>query len=518
MGIKGPVAGQDLVLGYDFGTSAVKAALLAQDGTIVAATTQAYPLMLPQRGWAEQDPRDWWRAMGAASRALTASVPDAAGRIAAIGLSAQMGGVVPVDAIGGALHNALIWLDTRSADIARELTGGMIRVAGYGPLKLARWLRLTGGAPSLSGKDAISKIVWLRRHRPDLWPRIHKFLDVKDYLLAQLTGRFVTSYDSAHLTWLFDARPGRKHWSPALLRQIDLDPARLPDIAGACDVAGGLSAQAATALGLRAGTPVTVGAGDVAAAAISAGNPAQGSLHLYLGTSLWLAARIARSRVDPATSIGSLSFADGSDYLLIATQENAGASIRWAMNLLGLAQDDFAGFEALARGHSPSADSPFFFPWLTGERVPVDDPRIRGAFANIAIESGRQALAFAVYEGVALNLRWAMASFDRLSGRAGQRLRLLGGGARSPFWAQMFADVLGREVEGVEAPDQCGTRGAAMTAAVAAGWYPDLAAAAAMTRPTAFVGPDPARAALHQARFRHYARYYPRLRKWHLPS
>ncbi|HEU4550593.1 MAG TPA: FGGY family carbohydrate kinase, partial [Rhizomicrobium sp.] len=189
MGIKGPVAGQDLVLGYDFGTSAVKAALLAQDGTIVAATTQAYPLMLPQRGWAEQDPRDWWTAMGAASRALTASVPDAAGRIAAIGLSAQMGGVVPVDAVGGALHNALIWLDTRSADIARELTGGMIRVAGYGPLKLARWLRLTGGAPSLSGKDAISKIVWLRRHRPDLWPRIHKFLDVKDYLLAQLTGR-----------------------------------------------------------------------------------------------------------------------------------------------------------------------------------------------------------------------------------------------------------------------------------------------------------------------------------------
>jgi len=508
------VAQQDLLLGYDFGTSAVKVALFARDGAIVAAATQGYRLILPERGWAEQDPQDWWAAMAAATRALVGAVPDAAGRIAAIGLSAQMGGVVPVDADGSALHNALIWLDTRSADIARELTGGMIRVAGYGPLKLARWLRLTGGAPSLSGKDAISKIVWLQRHRPDLWPRVHKLLDVKDYLLAHLTGRFVTSFDSAHLTWLFDARPGRKRWSPTLLKQIGLPAARLPDIAGACDVAGGLSDGAAAELGLRPGTPVTVGTGDVAAAAISAGNPEEGSLHLYLGTSLWLAARIARSRVDPGTSIGSLSFADGSDYLLIATQENAGASIRWAMALLGLAEDDFAGFEALARSHAPTADGPFFFPWLTGERVPVDDPRIRGAFANLGIESGRAAMAFAVYEGVALNLRWAMASFDKLSGRIGQTLRLLGGGARSTFWAQMFADVLGRAVETVETPDQCGTLGAAMTAGVAAGWYPGLADAAAMTRPARVFAPDPARAALYAARFGRYTGYYPRVKKW----
>ncbi len=511
------MAQQDLVLGFDFGTSSVKAALFDRDGAVMAAATQTYPLILPQHGWAEQDPQDWWTAMRAATNALLASVPDAAARVAAISLSAQMGGVVSVDADGGALHNALIWLDTRSADIARDLTGGMIRIAGYGPLKLARWLRLTGGAPSLSGKDAVSKIVWLRQHRPDLWPRVHKLLDVKDYLLARLTGRFIASFDSAHLTWLFDARPGHKAWSPALLRQIGLDAARLPEIGGATDVASGLSDRAAAELGLRPGTPVTVGAGDVAAAAISAGNPGQGSLHLYLGTSLWLATRIPRSRVDPNTSIGSITFADGSDYLLIATQENAGASIRWAMTLLGLAEDDFAGFAALARAFTPSADAPFFFPWLAGERVPVDDPHIRGAFANVAIAHGREALAFAVHEGVALNLRWAMASFDRLSGRAGQRLRLLGGGARSPFWAQMFADVLGREVEAVRMPDQCGTRGAAMTAAVAAGWYPDLAAAAAMTQRGELFAPDPARAALYRARFDRYARYYPRVRKWHLP-
>jgi xylulokinase len=511
------VADHDLVLGYDFGTSAVKAALFDRDGVVAAHASQPYPLYLPEPGWAEQDADDWWRAMVAATFGVLGAVPGAASRIAAIGLSAQMGGVVPVDAEGNALHRALIWLDTRSADIAREITGGWLRVAGYGPLKLMRWLRLTGGAPSLSGKDAISKIVWLRRHRPALWPRIHKLFDVKDYLLARCTGRFVTSFDCAHLTWLFDARPGRKRWSPVLLKSIGLDRALLPEIGGASDVAGALTAEAAAALGLRPGTPVTVGAGDVAAAAIGAGNPEQGSLHLYLGTSAWLAARIPRSRVDPSTSIGSLSFADGQGYLLIATQENAGACISWGLKLLGLVDGDFAGFEAAARRFTPSAEAAMFFPWLSGERVPVDDARVRGAFANLSLRSGRDEIAYAIHEGVALNLRWAMKSFDRLSGRAGQCLRLVGGGARNKFWAQLFANVLGREIEISAAPEQCGTRGAAITAAVAAGWYANLDAAAVMASPGRVFTPDSAAAALYDIRFRRFASYYARVRGWYRP-
>ena len=454
--------------------------------------------------WPRPPPTSWPRRPGAQSR------------IAAIGLSAQqMGGVVPVDAEGNALHRALIWLDTRSADIARQITGGWIRVAGYGPLKLARWLWLTGGAPSLSGKDAISKIVWLRRYRPALWPRVSRLLDVKDYIVARCTGRFVTSFDCAHLTWLFDARPGRKCWSPTLLKSIGLDAALLPAIGRASDVAGGLTEKAAAALGLAAGTPVTVGAGDVAAAAIGAGNPEQGSLHLYLGTSAWLAARIPRSRVDAATGVGSLSFADGQDYLLIATQENAGACISWGLKLLGLAEHDFAGFEAAARRFTPRADAAMFFPWLSGERVPVDDPHIRGGFANLSLGSGRDEIAYAIHEGVALNMRWAMKSFDRLSGRTGQRLRLVGGGARNAFWAQLFADVLGREIEVALTPEQCGTRGAAMLAAVSAGWYADLGAAASMAKPGQVFSPNPAAAAIHQLRFRRFASYYSRVRGWY---
>ena len=511
------MADRDLVLGYDFGTSAVKAALFDRNGVLAAQASRPLPLHLPESGWAEQDADDWWQAMVSATSGVLATVPAVESRIAAIGLSAQMGGVVPVDAEGNALHRALIWLDTRSADIAREITGGWLRVAGYGPVKLARWLRLTGGAPSLSGKDAISKIVWLRRNRPALRPRLSKLLDVKDYILARCTGRFVTSFDCAHLTWLFDARPRRKCWSPVLLNSIGLDPALLPEIGGASDVAGGLTAKAAAALGLSPGTPVTVGAGDVAAAAIGAGNPEHGSLHLYLGTSAWLATRIPRSRVDPLTSIGSLSFADGQGYLLIATQENAGACISWGLKLLGLADDDFCGFEAAARRFTPSAEAAMFFPWLSGERVPVDDAHIRGGFANLSLRSGRDEIAYAIHEGVALNLRWAMKSFDRLSGRAGQRLRLVGGGARNEFWAQLFADVLGREVEVGAAPEQCGTRGAAMTAAVAVGWYPNLDAAAAMAKPGRVFAPNAAVAALYDIRFRRFASFYSRVRGWYRP-
>ncbi|MBV9550443.1 MAG: FGGY-family carbohydrate kinase [Alphaproteobacteria bacterium] len=507
----------DLVLGFDFGTSAVKAALLRRDGAIAAHAERSYPLHLPQPGWAEQAPQDWERAMQVVVADLIKAIPDAAARVAAIGLSAQMGGVIPVDAEGTVLHPALIWLDTRSAAVAREIAGGKLSVAGYEPLKLARWLWLTGGAPSLSGKDAISKIVWLNRNRAELWPRVHKLLDVKDYLLARCTGRFVTSYDCAHLTWLFDARNGRRSWSAQLLRVIGLDRALLPDIARATDLAGGLTARAASALGLRQGTPVSVGAGDVAAAAIGAGDPGGGALHLYLGTSAWLAARVPRSRVDPRTGIGCLTSADGDGFLLIATQENAGSCLEWGRKLLGLAEGDFSGFEATARRFEPTPHVAMFFPWLAGERVPVDDPRIRGGFAGLSLASGPEEIAFAIHEGVALNVRWAMRSFDRLSGRPAQRLRLVGGGARNLFWAQMFADVLGREIEVMEAPEYCGTRGAALIAAVAAGWHANLDSAAAMIAAGRIFLPDATASSHYDRRFAAYAGYYPRLRGWRLP-
>jgi xylulokinase len=506
------MAGGPFVLGYDFGTSALKAALFDSEGQIVASASEALRLLFPAPGWAEQRPEDWWTAMASVTRRVLAEAGASPDSVKALGMAAQMAGVVPVDANGAALSDCLIWLDMRSADIAKREFGGP--VAGYAPFDLARWLRYTGGAPNLSGKDPPTKMIWLRERMPDVWARTYKLLDVKDYLLHRCTGNFVTSYDCAHLTWLFDGRTGEKRWSPKLLERLGLDIEMLPEVKAATDIAGGLTVAAAEALGLRAGIPVSVGTGDVSAATLAAGTPENGSAHLCIGTSSWFGAMVPKSRVNPFTGIGSISGADGKDYLLIATQENAGACVKWAVNALGF-EGDFEAFEQAAGQARERADAPLFTPWMFGERVPIDDKHVRGGFARLSLDSGREDMARAIYEGVALNARWAMKDFDRLSERAGVPLRLIGGGARSALWCQIFADALQRPLERIVEPESGGTRGSAMTAAVVAGWYPDLAAASVMTRTARVFQPDPALADFYAARFAAFTRYYKRVKPWY---
>lgn len=505
-------AGRDLVLGYDFGTSAVKAALFDAKGRVEASGSASYPLLLPAPGWAEQRPADWWAAMCEVTPRLLRTANVDAVRIAGLGVAAQMCGVTPVDREGEALANCLIWLDTRSSAIAQRLTAGWPKISGYGAQPLLRWLRLTGGAPNLSGKDPPSKMLWLRENAGDIWPRTHKLLDVKDYIVHRLTGRFTTSYDCAHLTWLFDARAGRKQWSDTLLARTGIARALLPDVLRTTEIAGGLTAQAAASLGLREGTSVTAGLGDVSAAALASGTPAHGAPHLGLGTSAWLGAALPASRVNPLTGIGSLCDADGRDYLLIAAQENAGSCIRWAMQAMGFAANDFDGFEALAAKALPSPDGPLFLPWLMGERVPVDDKHVRGGFLALDLGHTRADMARAVYEGVAFNVRWAMSDFDRMAGSAGKPLRAVGGAAASRLWCQVFADVLQRPIEPVEASVLGGARGAAMTAAVAAGWFEDLASASRMARAERSILPDAGLPPLYAERFGRFLTAYRRLR------
>jgi xylulokinase len=499
-------AGGGFVLGYDFGTSTVKAALFAR-------AAAAYPLSLPKPGWAEQEPEDWWRAMCSVTRELAARA--APGAIEALGLCTQMCGVVLVDENGEALCPCPIWLDTRSAALARRTFGGAINIAGYGIPAIAKWLRITGGAPNLSGRDATTKILWLREERPDLWARTAKVLDIKDYLVARCTGRAVTSFDCAHLTWLFDARSDKKVWSRQLMRTLGLDEKRFPEIAPATAIAGTLGAPAAAALGLSPGIRVSVGLGDVAAAAFGSGAVADATPHLCIGTSAWLGAHIPISKVSPLTGIGSISRADGAGYLLIAIQENAGASVKWAMDALGYAPGAFDAFERDAAKAAPGSDAPMFLPWLYGERMPIQDEHIRGGFLNLSIAHSRGDLAHAVYEGVALNMRWAMGTFDRMGDCAGKPLRLVGGGGSSALWAQIFADVLQRPIDGVEESDLAGARGAGITAALAAGWYRDVATASAMVKVARRYLPDPALKAHYDSRYARFVKSYGRLKPWY---
>jgi xylulokinase len=508
----------DLILGYDVGTSSVKVGLFDPSGRAVASGRQGYPLLTPAPGWAEQRPDDWWQAMCGATRRLLADSGIAPGRIVALGMSAQVAGAVPVDRAGEPLHNALIWLDTRSEPIARRLTGGPVRIGGYGLGALARWLWRTNGAPNREGRDPTSKYLWFREAKPEIWSRVHKLLDVKDYLLHRATGRFVTTPDCAHLSWLMDSRRHRKGWSEALLAHVGLEAALLPEIVASTAPVGTLRAEAAAELGLAPETLVAAGAGDITAFALGAGRLETGALLLHIGTSAWWGCHLPRRKVDPLTGIATLAAAEPERYLLVAAQEAAGACVEWAGRGLGFETGegiDFAAFDGAAAAVSPDPAQPFFFPWLGGERVPVDDRHLRGGFAGLSARHGRAELAHAVLEGVALNIRWAMRTVDRMRDSAEPTVRFLGGGAASAVWAGLLADVLQRPLETVRAPELGGAAGAAMTAAVAAGWYPDLEAATGMARVERRHEPDAELGAHYQARFDRFLAHFRRTRKWH---
>ena len=508
-------AADDLVIGYDFGTSSLKAALVDRAGHIVASAGEPYPLQLPQPGHAEQHPQDWWRAMRTVTLRL---LEQAAGtRIRGLGLAAQMAGTIPVAADGEPLHPCLIWIDTRSAAIARKVTAGGPRVAGYGAFRLASWLWLANGAPNLSGKDPLTKILWFREAMPEVWHQAARFLDVKDWLIHRLTGRFVTTPDVAQLTWLMDNRVGRRDWSDAWLRRVGLNRERLPEIVESGAVAGTLTAAAAAFLGLPAGLPVAGGCGDVNACALAAGDHNPGVYHLHLGTSMWLGAHSWRRRVDPFTGIATLCAAHPDRYFLVATQESAGGAARWAAETFGFGQGT-AGLHALdeAAGQArPGPDTPHFMPWLYGERVPVDDSNLRGALAGASLRSNRSDLAYGVLAGVALNTRWALSHAERLLPATTAPLRLMGGGAGSAVWARILADTLQRPLQVVDNPALAGSRGAAMTAARACGWFVSFAAASQLARLGPVIEPDPAVRDWSEKRYRKLLGFWRATRRWH---
>jgi xylulokinase len=505
-----------VVLGFDFGTSALKAAMYDVDGTLLARTAIGYTPLITDDGLAEQDPEAWWHAMAEATRSILDARPVHRDAIVGLGVSAQMCGTIPVDANGTPLHRCLLWLDTRSAAIARRITAGGPRIAGYGVFPLLRWLIRTNGAPSLAGFDPLTKMLWFREARPAIWRRTARLLDVKDWLLYRLCGRFVTTPDLAQLTWLMDNRKGRWCWSKALLDRMQLAESMLPEIVQASDNIGTLCAQAADHLGLNTTTIVSGGVGDVNAVALAAGRRVPEARHLHVGTSLWMASYREARAVDPFSGIATLCSALPDRYLLVATQQNAGAAVNWAARALGFGsgQDALRAFDADANTATPGPRTPLFLPWLAGERVPVDDRAVRAGFVALNTGCDRADLAYAVLLGVALNARWALSKMARLNSATDAPMTVLGGGADSAIWCQTFADVLQVPVRVGPHPRFAGARGAAMTAAVAAGWHDNLDSVPTPSQPAHEYLPNTHLRSLVDERYDALVSYYTSTRRW----
>lgn len=501
--------GKDLVIAADFGTSAVKVGVGGADGLIIARSVQSYPLALAPGGRAEQSPEDWWQALCRGVADLATQVPDLRNRVGALSVCAQLCGLVCVDRAGTPLRPAMLWLDTRAAELTRELVGGVPSVFGYGALKLWRWVRLANGAPARSGTDAVSKMLWVMREEPQVAAATHLFLDVKDWIIHRASGTFCTTADSANLTWLMDTRPGRESWSPALAQLAGVALERLPPIVEGSAVVGSLTPSAAKEIGLGADVMVLGGAGDIAAAAVGSGATADGEMHICAATGGWVSGffpqRVLSARHAYATICSPLSHRP----LLIAAQETAGAALAWAAQATGA--DMATAYDGLG---PMRADDPFLLPWHAGERTPVDDDRLRGVLHGLTLAHDGAAIRRAALEGVVLNLHWAWQSLAATPGlRHDGPVPLVGGGADLPAFTRLMAAALNRPVE-VQAPRDAGVRGALYIAAPVMGWATDVWAAAAAARATTHpqrTDPDPQDVALMAERAARLDRLRPAL-------
>jgi xylulokinase len=395
--------------------------------------------------------------------------------------STQGEGTVAVDASGKPLHRALVWLDMRGAEpIARRVRGRVFNIEGYGPTKLLRWLRLTGGVPALSGKDSAGHLAWLRDCRPELYERAFKFLNVLDYMNLRLTGRFCATPDSILTTWVTDNRNAAAvRYDAGLLSMLQISATKLPDIVGSSEVIGTLLPQIATELGLAKTTPVVAGAIDNSAVAVGACAVRDFEAHLYMGTSSWLGAHVPFKKTDVGNKIASVPCAVEGRYLAMALQSAGGANLSFlrdrilfhADELLGDEQrpDVYQTLDRIAQRVPAGARGLIYTPWLFGERTPVDDTSLRAALINLSLEHTREDIIRSFLEGVALNTRWMLGPFIHFLGRHPKSLIMVGGGAQSDVWCQVMADVTGCVIKQPEAPIQANALGAAFIAAAGIG-------------------------------------------------
>ena len=470
----------DLV-GLDVGTTGVKALRISPGGEIVARAEEGYRLSTPQPGWAEQDPEDWWRA---AEAALAAVGSDG---VAGIGLSGQMHGLVALDNADRVLRPAILWNDQRTGAECAEIE------ARFG---LRELVRLTGNR-ALPGFTA-PKLLWLRRHEPDVYARIARVLLPKDYVRLRLAGEHATDVADASGTLLFDVR--QRRWSGEVLEGLEIPPDWVPPALEST----GLSGRTAD------GLPVAAGAGDQAAGALGVGVDRPGPLSVVLGTSGVVFAALPAFAADPDGRVHSFCHAVPDGWHAMGVMLSAAGSLGWLREVVapGEPPDEVV---AEAEPWPPGVEGLTFLPYLAGERTPHVDPAARAAFAGLSLRHDRGALVRAVLEGVAFGLRDSLELLRAIGVEPGSA-RVSGGGARSELWLRIVASVLELPLERTAA-EEGAAFGAALLGGVAAGVFTDVQEAVAATvRVRDTIEPEPEWIEPYAHAYRRFRSLYPALR------
>lgn len=486
-------------IGIDIGTGGTRALLVDGAGAVLGAAVQEHvPFASPRPGWAEQDPEDWWHACTVAIRRLLAETATPPEEIAAIGLTGQMHGAVLLDEHDRVLRPSLIWCDQRTAAEAAWLT----RLMGA-----ERIVELTAN-PALTN-FTLTKLLWVRQHEPEIWKRFRSFLLPKDYVRLRLTGERAMDVADASGTLLLDV--ARRRWSAEMLAAVEMPASILPRLYECQEIAGAITTLAAAATGLRAGTPVVAGAGDQAAGALGMGIVRPGDVSATIGTSGVIFAATDQPLLDPR--LHTFCHALPQRWHVMGVTQAAGLSLRWFRDTFADADDPdiYRKLSEAAAAVPAGADGLLWAPYLMGERAPHLDPEARGALVGLTASHHRGHIIRAILEGVAFSLKDTLSIFAEI-GVPARTIRLGGGGARSPLWRQIQADVYGQLVE-IVAAEEGAAYGAALLAGVGAGKWPSAEAASDSVVKTAQrISPQPQDSARLQKLYELYRNLYPALR------
>ena len=455
------------LLGIDVGTGGTRALVVDAQGRIISAATEEHqPFATPQIGWAEQHPEDWWRAACRSTRQALATANLQAEQVVCVGFSGQMHGAVLLDAAGEVVRPALIWCDVRTEKQCADLNA---------QIGAARIIELTCN-PALTN-FTLTKLLWVRENEPENWSRVRSIMLPKDYVRFRLTGERATDLADASGTLMLDVA-GRK-WSREILEATNIDPAFLPSLHESPDVCAKVSTAGAEATGLAAGTPVVAGAGDQAAGATGIGIVQPGSVSATIGTSGVVFAATDRPALDPKGRIHTFCHAIPGRWHVMGVTQAAGLSLRWFRDrVLSMKPGDGYPYDELTAEAAKipcGSDGLVWTPYLMGERTPHLDANARAALIGLTASHTRAHIVRAILEGVAFSLKDTFSIFQEMNVPV-KNIRLGGGGARSPLWRQIQADVYGHEVEIVEA-EEGAAYGAAILAGVGAGVWPSVDAA-----------------------------------------
>lgn len=479
-------------IGVDLGTSAVKLLLMDEKGKIEKIVSKEYPLYFPHPGWSEQKPEDWFAQSMAGIKELVSECDRS--QVKGISFGGQMHGLVALDEKDEVIRPAILWNDGRTGKQTDYLNGVI------GKEKLSKYTANI----AFAGFTA-PKILWMKENEPENFARICKIMLPKDYLAYRLSGTFCTEYSDASGMLLLDVE--HKCWSREMMEICGVTEEQLPKLYESWEPVGFLKPEIAEELGLPADVKVIAGAGDNAAAAVGTATVGDGGCNISLGTSGTLFISSREFGVDENNALHSFAHADGNYHLMGCMLSAASCNKWWMDEILKTTkyQEEQAGITKLGENQV------FYLPYLMGERSPHNDPDARAAFIGMSMDTTREDMTLAVLEGVAFGLRDSL-EVARSIGVDPDRTKICGGGAKSPLWRKIIANVMNMKVDIIESEEGPGY-GAAILAAVGCGVFPSVEEAAKqLVKVVATEEPDPELAAKYEERYQKFRKFYPALK------